>query len=273
MSRPLRIEYEGALHHVMSRGNARQAIVLDDEDRAAWITALARTAERFGWVIWAYCLMDNHYHLLVETPNANLSRGMRELNGVFTQSFNRRHGRVGHLFQGRFKALVVDKDAYLLELCRYVVLNPVRAGMVEKAIDWRWSSHRVVMARAIGPKSLCVDKLLALFGSEASQQRRAYSRFVSIAAGVEDPMDLVQNQVFLGGDAFVEKVARVVSTPGPEVPKRQRRLRSLRTMEREASDRDAAIREAYGSGHYSLKEIGAHFALHYSTISRIARST
>jgi putative transposase len=110
MARPLRIEYEGAVHHVMSRGNARASIVADDEDRKAWVAVLGHVAERFQWRVWAYCLMDNHFHVLVETPNANLSRGMRELNGVYTQAFNRRHGRVGHLLQGRFKALVVEKE-------------------------------------------------------------------------------------------------------------------------------------------------------------------
>ena len=130
MARPLRIEFEGALYHVTSRGNARQHIFLHDSDRKKFFDVLADVVERFQWICHAYCLMDNHYHLVIETPEANLSRGMRQLNGVYTQVFHRRHGRVGHLFQGRYKAILVEKESYLLELAKYVVLNPVRAGLV-----------------------------------------------------------------------------------------------------------------------------------------------
>src|SRR5258708_27167287 len=138
MSRPLRIEYSGALYHLTSRGNAQEDIFRDDADREAFLAVLAAVVERFEWRLYAYCLMDNHYHLMVETPKANLSLGMRHLNGVYTQRFNRRHGRTGHVFQGRFKAIVVDRQSYLLELSRYVVLNPLRARMVKDPARYRW---------------------------------------------------------------------------------------------------------------------------------------
>lgn len=131
MARPLRIEFNGALYHVTSRGDRHEAIHEDDKDRERFLEVLAEVVERFNWVCHAYCLMSNHYHLVVETPDANLSKGMRQLNGVYTQASNRRHHRSGHLFQGRFKGILVDKDSYLLELTRYVVLNPVRARMVK----------------------------------------------------------------------------------------------------------------------------------------------
>lgn len=133
MARPLRIEFTGALYHVTSRGDRREAIYEDDTDRIRFLEVLGQVAADFNWVVHAYCLMTNHYHLVVETPDGNLSKGMRQLNGVYTQYSNRRHRRVGHLFQGRFKAILVDRDSYLLELARYVVLNPVRAGMVSDA--------------------------------------------------------------------------------------------------------------------------------------------
>ena len=133
MARPLRLEYEGAVYHVTSRGNARQDIYLVDPDRELFLSVLGNTVERFSWLCHAYCQMSNHYHLLIETPEANLSRGMRHLNGVYTQAFNRRHMRSGHILQGRFKAIVVEKESHLLELARYVVLNPVRARMVRSA--------------------------------------------------------------------------------------------------------------------------------------------
>jgi putative transposase len=126
MARPLRLEFAGAVYHLTSRGNARQKVFFADTDRQLFLDTVARVVSRYGWICHAYCLMTNHYHLLVETPKPSLSLGMRQLNGIYTQSFNRRHRRVGHLFQGRFKAILVQKESYLLELCHYIVLNPVR---------------------------------------------------------------------------------------------------------------------------------------------------
>ena len=142
MSRPLRIEFAGALYHVTSRGNRQEAIYLNDSDRHDFLSILKQVQERFNWLIHAYCLMDNHYHLLVETPDSNLSQGMRQLNGVYTQTTNKTHGKVGHVFQGRYKAILIQKESYLLELARYIVLNPVRARMVRNAKTWLWSSYR-----------------------------------------------------------------------------------------------------------------------------------
>ncbi|HWQ95123.1 MAG TPA: transposase, partial [Gammaproteobacteria bacterium] len=126
MSRPLRLEFPDALYHVTARGDRQEDIFEDDQDRELFLATLGQVISRFNWICHAWCLMDNHYHLLIQTPDGNLSKGMRQLNGVYTQASNRRHRRVGHLFQGRFKAILVDRDAYLLELSRYVVLNPVR---------------------------------------------------------------------------------------------------------------------------------------------------
>jgi len=138
MARPLRIEYEGGLYHVTARGNAGADIYLEDSDRERFLEILGNSVERFRWICHAYCLMDSHYHLLVETPEPNLSRGMQYLNGVYTQWFNRQRRRYGHLFQGRFKSVVVEKESYLLELARYIVLNPVRAGLALEQL----SRHR-----------------------------------------------------------------------------------------------------------------------------------
>lgn len=272
MARPLRIEFEGAAYHVMSRGDDRAAIAVDDVDRKAWVAVLDRVADRFDWRVWAYCLMDNHYHLLVETPKANLSRGMHELNGVYTQAFNRRHGRVGHLLQGRFKSLLVEKDAYLLELNRYVVLSPVRAGRVDRAEDWPWSSYRAAMGRSKGLDAFDGASLLSLFGAETIKARGAYARFVREGLGVEDPAGPVINQVFLGSETFVDTVTARLGKVSSDVPKRQRQWRSLRSIERSAENRDDAIRAAYATGQFTLRQIGDHFGLHYATVSRIGRA-
>ena len=151
MARPLRIEFAGALYHVTARGNARQDIYEDDDDRRIFLKYLARVCDRHEWLCHAYCLMPNHYHLLVETGKPTLSKGMMYLNGVYTQYYNRQHARVGHLFQGRFKAVLVEKDAYLLELSRYIVLNPVR-GVAKLAKGWLWSSYRATAGLAPSPK-------------------------------------------------------------------------------------------------------------------------
>ena len=139
MSRPLRIEFEGAVYHVTSRGNRRESIFFDDADRLALLDVIGRAMERFDAAMLAYCLMGNHYHFVLRTRRANLSQVMRHINGVYTQAFNRRHGKVGHVFQGRFKAILVDSDNYLVSVCRYVELNPARAGLVDDPSSWRWS--------------------------------------------------------------------------------------------------------------------------------------
>ena len=159
MARPLRIEFSGALYHVTARGNAQQDIYLTDDDRQEFLSLLQRACDRYHWLCHAYCLMTNHYHLLIETQTPTLSKGMKYLNGTYTQAFNRRHKRVGHVFQGRYKGILVEKDSYLLELSRYIVLNPVRAHMVRSAKDWPWSSYRATAGFAKAHPLLTKDTI------------------------------------------------------------------------------------------------------------------
>ena len=156
MVRPLRIEYAGAVYHITSRGDRREPIAQDDADRALFLAVLGQALARFDAQAWAYCLMGNHYHLVLHTRQANLSRLMRQINGVYTQAFNRRYGLTGHLFQGRFKAILVDSDSYLMEVCRYVDLNPVRAGMVRYPQDYPWSSYRALTASTITTSTIVI---------------------------------------------------------------------------------------------------------------------
>jgi len=178
MARPLRLEFAGALYHVTSRGDRREDIYLDDSDREAWLAVVGEVCNRFNWLIHAYCKMSNHYHLLVETIDGNLSKGMRQLNGVYTQRFNRRHRMVGHLYQGRYKAILVQKENYLLELARYVVLNPVRAGMVKQPEEWHWSSYLAMTGLSNVPEWLDTDWLLSQFGRQRQGAITSYRRFV-----------------------------------------------------------------------------------------------
>src|SRR6056297_1753228 len=273
MARPLRIEFEGAFYHVMARGNARQNIFLNDGDRQAFLENLGRVSQRFDWSIWAWCLMDNHYHLLIETRQPTLSKGMREVNGVYTQRFNRRHRRVGHVLQGRYKAILVDQDTYLLELARYIVLNPVRAGLVQSAEESGWSSYRAVMGKAPAPDRLAVDDILAMFHSQRGPARRAYARFVKDGIGADDPHDGMQRAGILGGEAFMERVLDHVDHQAlsPEIVRKDRPAVSLDAIAARNKTRDTAIQEAYSTGAYTITEIAAFFGMHRSTASRIAR--
>jgi putative transposase len=276
MARPIRIEFEGALYHVTSRGDRREAIYEDDADREQFLDVLAAVAADFNWVVHAYCLMTNHYHLLVETPDANLSKGMRQLNGVFTQHSNRRHARCGHLFQGRYKAILVDADSYLLEIARYVVLNPVRARIVKDPGDWRWSSYAAMLGAEPSPPWLATDGLLSAFADRRSPARRRYRRFVAEGIGAEPIWTQLNRQVFLGDDAFVARAqASVEARDEVNVPRAQRRpppptLRAIKAAHR---DRDAAIAAAHATGEYSYTRIAEHFGVHFTTVGRIVRAT
>lgn len=276
MARPLRLEFAGALYHVTARGDRREDIYEDDEDRELFLSVLAHVVRRFNWLVHAYCLMSNHYHVLIETPDGNLSQGMRQLNGLFTQKTNQRHERVGHLFQGRYKAILVQKEDYLLEVARYVVLNPVRAGMVKRAGDWRWSSYLATVGASAKPDWLTTDWLLAAFGGNRTRAAHAYKAFVHEGAGQASLWDGLRNQIFLGSEAFVDDMqSRIEQREAlQEIPRRQRagRARSLSEFAAEADSRDAAIRAAYASGGYTLNEIGKYFGLHYSRVSRIVKS-
>src|SRR5215470_14465032 len=205
VARTLRPELPGAVYHLTSRGNARQKVFLTDDDRELFLSTLFSVIRRYGWICHAYCLMDNHYHLLVETPEANLSIGMRQLNGVYTQAFNRRHKRVGHLFQGRYKAIVVEKESHLLELCRYVVLNPLRVK--GKARRRHWSSYQATAGMASIPEFLTVDWILKQFGNKHRAAMAAYRVFVK--EGLESrPWEKLTGQIYLGSERFVEERAR-----------------------------------------------------------------
>jgi putative transposase len=275
MSRPLRIEFPGALYHITSRGDGREDIYRRDADRKAFLELLAEVCERFNWWGHAYCLMTNHYHLLMETPDGNLSKGMRQLNGVYTQRFNDLHGRCGHVLQGRYKAIIVQRDAYLKELSRYVVLNPVRAHMVAAPGDWPWSSYRATIGDARCPEWLRRDWLLSTFADTERAAVAAYRRFVHDGIGQPGPWEQLKHQLFLGSEAFVDRLRQTLPPDRDlsEVPSAQRRKlpEPLAHYAALHADRDQAIAAAYASGGYTLKAIGEHFGLHYSQVSRIVR--
>lgn len=213
MSRPLRIEFADATYHVTARGNEQRDIFYCDEDRIVFLGFLAQAVHRFGWSLTAWVLMTNHYHLVLQTPQPNLSRGMQWLNGRYAQWFNRRHGRVGHLFQGRFKGLLVEKERYLAEVTRYVVLNPVRAGLVERPEDYCWSSYRATAGLEEAPAWLDVDGALQLWPDERSVSQIYYRQYVLERIGIEDSLwqDLI-NGIYLGGESWTKAMRAQVES-------------------------------------------------------------
>ena len=223
MSRPLRLEHPGAIWHVTARGNERREIFRDDLDRRTWLDLLAKVVVLFAWRLHGYVLMGNHYHLIVETPVPSLSRGIRHLNGVYTQTFNRRHLRVGHLFQGRFKSILVERESHLLELLRYVVLNPVRAGLVRSPAQWPWSSYPATAGEAPQPPWLETAWTLAQFGGAPPAAAERYRAFVA-EGHARHPWSAVRGQVYLGSEAFVQDALGRAErrTRDPEIPQPQR---------------------------------------------------
>jgi REP element-mobilizing transposase RayT len=262
---------------VTTRGNARRAIFKNDSDRWRFLEVLDDTTERHNWLVHAYCLMPNHYHLLLETPEGNLSAGMRRLNGVYTQRFNHRNNQVGHLFQGRFKAILVDKEAYYHELCRYIVLNPVRAGLVDDPTEFRWSSFRSILGLSPSPDCLVGEVVLDRFGKDKKGARRAYQRFVEQGMKVEkSPWEDLHGQCLLGGEGFVECHRHLIQGMDEkrEIPRTQRYLDrpSLDDLFAEAetkAKRNRLIVAAHLDFGYSQQEIAKHLGIHYSTVSRI----
>ncbi|MCA1805046.1 MAG: transposase [Xanthomonadaceae bacterium] len=276
MARPLRIEVPGGLYHVTSRGDRREDIYRDERDYRGWLRIFGEACSRYNWRCHAYCLMTNHYHAVVETAEANLSKGMRYLNGVYTQAFNRSHDLVGHLFQGRFKAILVERDEYLLELSRYVVLNPVRARIAETPEDWPWSSHQAMLGRCPAPTWLETDWLMHCFGDRREWARTRYIEFVREGIGLPSIWNELRNQIYLGSEQFVEKFDQEVRSGCgdlKEVPRLQRRgsPQPLPEYAQRYQDRREAMAMAYLSGAYTMQAIAEVFSVHYATVSRAVR--
>lgn len=278
MARPLRLEFPEAVYHVTSRGNARQDIFLNDSDRERFLSILSSTVHRYNWLCHAYCLMDNHYHLLLETPDPNLSSGMRQLNGVYTQTFNRNHNRVGHVFQGRYKAILVEKDAHLLELCRYIVLNPVAADIAAQPEAWSWSSYRGTLNAKETADFLTTAWILGQFSQNRSQARIQYQHFVAEGLQSEPLWNTLQGQSFLGSAAFAGKLNDLLKDKHQitEIPRTQRYparppLEELFAAYGNKTERDRRVVAAHVAHGYLLREIAEHLGMHYTTVSKIIK--
>ena len=281
MARPLRIQYPGAVYHVTSRGNAGQPIFKEDGDREEFLVTLRRVTERYRWRCHAYCLMPNHYHLVIETPEGNLVQGMRQLNGVYTQTFNRRHGRTGHVLQGRYQGILVQKESHLLEVCRYVVLNPVRAGLAKRPDQWKWSSYGGTAGIRTPQRCLTTEWVLGQFGQTRSRAAERYRAFVQDGMEAEAIWTQVKGQSLLGGETFLRRLLPYVRgrEAVKEFPRSQRyaarpsltKLLPPRVVGTKLR-RDRAIAGAVGRFGYTQKAVADFLGLHYSTVSRLVNS-
>jgi REP element-mobilizing transposase RayT len=223
MARKPRVEFEGAFYHVIVRGNQRRRIFRDDQDRRVYLERLEYYRRHHGFVVYAYVLMSNHVHLLLETKRVPLSKIMQAIQFTYTQKYNRRHRTVGHLFQGRYKAILCDRNAYLLELVRYIHLNPGRMRNAVDAGKFRWSSHRAYLGEKTAVK-VETEAVLGQMDKGVAQARRAYVKFIDegVGGGHQEKYYEATDQRFLGDERFVEKVAsrakvKDIETKGPKV--------------------------------------------------------
>jgi REP element-mobilizing transposase RayT len=287
MGRPLRIEYPDAFYHITARGNERKNLFRSNRDRERFLGYLESASDRYKAIIHAYCLMDNHYHILVQTPAGNLSQVMHHINGAYTNYFNTKRKRSGHLFQGRYKALLVDIDEYAQELSRYIHLNPVKAGMVEKPEQFKWSSYRDYIYLNKSPSWLFTDFILSLFSRKISVAKKQYRRFVEtmVAKEYESPLKNVFASTILGGKSFINEIRE----KHLDREKINRDLKDLKhfyempdleeiieNVAKELSEDAALLKrvQIYLCHKFSgqkLKDIGLHFGIGVSGVSQASR--
>lgn len=283
MGRPLRIEYPGAYYHVTARGNEQRDIFKSRADRERFLAYLASATERYGAVIHVWCLMNNHYHLLVETPEANLSQIMRHINGAYTNYYNTKRKRAGHLLQGRYKAILVERDAYALELSRYIHLNPVRAGLSRRPEEYAWSSYRNYIGQQTAPGWLRRSEILAHF--DGNEKR--YRTFVEdrLGDGGTSPLANTLASTILGRSEFIREVEETCLTgkrPSRDVPDLRKLgcrwsvddiLTTVETIlgTQKGLARKVAIHLCHRHSGAKLREIGEKFGIGESAVSQESR--
>ncbi len=265
MARPLRIEFPGAVYFITSKGNASQEIFLGSEDAKAWLEVFKNVCSRFGWICYSYCLMSYKYMVVIETPKPTLSKGMRQLNGIYTQNFNRRHGRDGHVFRGRYESVLIQKDKYLADLIKYILFCPVGSGFVRLPHQFKWSSCKYMFDKEECPDWFDKNYVNGLFNDVRAE-------FSDKVGSKEDILNQVTKQVFLGDEKFINDVQRYIDKEKniTEIPKVQRSA-LIQQYVSSSDSKEIAIARAYLSGDYTLKQLADHFSLHYSTVSRIVK--
>jgi REP element-mobilizing transposase RayT len=298
MSRAWRIEYEGALYHLLSRGNERSDIFIDDYDRKGFLDAIEQMSERFEIDVFAYVLMSNHYHVLLRTRRANLKKAMHWFGTTYTQRFNRRHFRSGHLFQGRYKSIIVQNDAYLLQLSYYIHRNPLRAGIVKRLADYRWSSYKVYAYGRKTPKWLSTDLILSQFEGEQDRHKRYREKVQKYASEEKHTLEDLRHGLILGTKDFVENIRKqyMPSRRDSALPQQNQLVTTTdldsflveagrylkcdvnsfvqagRLSGAEKDKRDLLLYIIWQAGHLKNKQIGNLFGISYSAVSHTVKS-
>ena len=278
MARALRIEFPGALYHIINRGIGQMMIFHDDKDWKRFLGYQARVMKQFNWLCHAYCLMGNHYHLLVETHDPNLSKGMKLLNQLYSQFYNFKYQRCGPVFQGRYKAWLVDKEDYYLENCRYIVNNPGKARLVQHPSEWIWSSYNATSGSTKAPPWLATDHVLLHFSSSKRKAIKMYEEFVLDGIDAESPLQEAKHKIFLGSDSYVGEVLKnVVCDDTWKIISRERKIADRPSLEElfDGNDflpkkaRNRLIKVTFEEHQYTLKEIGDHLELNPNYLSRL----
>ena len=279
MTRPLRLQFAGALYHVMNRGNARQPVFLDDRDHHAFLDLIGQTCVEFDWHCHAHCLMPNHFHLLLQTRTPNLARGMRQLAGIFTQRYNKRHARVGHLFQGRYKSFLIEDGRYLMEVACYIVLNPVRAKLVRDPAQWRWSAYAWLAGQRPAPAWADPGAIWSALATDPANAARVFREQAGRATddGAMPPQALALRIV--GSDGFRAAQASRLrphrADPRFTVPARHADRPSLAALFAESgrrapgAARDEVMREAVQRWGYTQTAVAAQLGMHPASVSRL----
>ena len=275
MARPIRIQYPGAFYHIMSRGSDRLNIFNDTLDYQDFLLVFFDTINRYNWTCYAYCLMPNHYHLLIKTHEANLSLGMRQLNGVYTQNYNIRYKRIGHLFQGRFKSILVEEEKYKYELIRYIALNPLRANIAQKIEDWEWNSVLEILGKANKTGCINIKEILFNFDQDENKAKEIFLNFLSLKC--EEDMEKPKGGIILGSDEFIDSIKEYFKDKEKEIeiPAKERLVARLSLIDifgdksMTKKERNRKIYEAHADYGYLLSELANYLKIHYTTISRI----
>jgi putative transposase len=275
-----RLSFAGALYHITGRGINKQPIFYDDEDRTSFLAAVQNSVRRHNWLCHCFCLLPNHHHMLVETPEGNISAAMHYFLGLFARFFNRKYSRVGHVFQNRFHSILVQKESYLLQLNRYISLNPVRANLVSDPAEWQWSSYPAYIGKVLTPKFLHTDWILAQFHEDKALARLRYKNFVLNGLGEKFPWDEVKAEKILGDEKFVEEImnGRLNESQYNHVERINRMLQrpSLGSIFSGSNfhkpTRNKRIAVAHMDYGYRIKEIALFLGVDQSTVGRAIRN-
>ena len=278
MARPLRIQYPGAMYHIISRGNGRMTIFHNEKDRMKFVYFMDRVVHKYNWIIHTYCLMGNHYHILLETPDANMVPGMKQLNQFYSQFYNWKYRRLGSVLQGRYKSWLMEKESKFLDNCQYIVNNPVVAGLIEHPSQWPWSNFRATRGLEKPPDFLEIDSLLGHFSASRITAQWMYGEFVLAGLDTESPLKEAKQQIFLGSDAFIAEAMQYVNDHDKlnNVPRLQKHAArpSLEIIFKDAVEapkerRNHLIMTAHDTHAYTQREIGEHLGMHPGYISNI----